>query len=99
MVLDVTAKDLQGVQLFGETKTFNMIGYPEKDRKGQSTLDNWLIRSWEDKAIQPGKTTHAFAMNLPPGVGDVEVQASLTYQVGDTQTPMTRSSQRLSVGR
>ena len=79
MVLDVTAKDLQGVQIFGETKTFNMIGYPEADRKGQPTLDNWLIRSWEDKAVQPGKTTHAFPLTIPAGVGEIEVQASLTY--------------------
>ena len=99
MVLDVTAKDLQGVQIFGETKTFNMIGYPEADRKGQTTLDNWLIRSWEDKAVQPGKTTHAFPLTIPAGVGEIEVQASLTYQVGDSQTPMTSATQKFSVGR
>lgn len=99
MVLDVTAKDLQGVQVFGETKTFNMVGYTQKDRQGQTTLDNWLIRSWDDKAIQPGKTTHSFAVSVPGGTGEIEVQASLTYQVGDSLTPMTQASQKFSVSR
>ena len=99
MVLDVTAKDAQGVQVFGETKIFNMIGYTEKDRKGQATLDNWLIRSWEDKAIPPGRSTHSFEVALPGGLDQIQVQASLTYQVGDSQTPMTQTTGKFSVGR
>ena len=71
MVLDVTAKDAQGVQVFGETKIFNMIGYTDKDRKGQATLDNWLIRSYDDKAVPPGKSNHTFAVSLPAGVGEI----------------------------
>ena len=97
MVLDVTAKDSNGVQIFGETKTFNMIGYTQRDRQGQPTLDNWLIRSWEDKAVPPAKSTHVFA--LPAGNGTVQVQATLTYQVGDSLTPMTQVGQSFSLGR
>jgi len=99
VVLDVTAKDPQGVQILGETKTFNMIGYTEKDQKGQTTLDNWLIRSWEDKALPPGSSTHSFEVVLPVGVNQIQVEASLTYQVGDSQTPMTEASRTFSVGR
>ena len=99
MVLDVTAKDAQGVQVFGETKTFNMIGYTDKDRKGQATLDNWLIRSYDDKAVPPGKSDHTFAVSLPAGVGEIQVQAALTYQVGDNVTPMTQVSGKFPVSR
>ena len=99
MVLDVTAKDPQGVQVFGETKTFNMIGYTEKDRKGQTTLDNWLIRSWDDLALPQGRNSYTFEVPLPGGVEQIQVQASLTYQVGDSQTPMTQASRTFSVGR
>ncbi|MBI2817694.1 MAG: hypothetical protein HYX72_12215 [Acidobacteria bacterium] len=98
-MLDVTAKDKDGIQVFGETKTFNMIGYTQKDRKGQPTVDNWLIRSWDDKAIPAGKSTHAFDISLPAGVQELQVQATLTYQVGDIVTPMTQVSQKLSVGK
>ncbi|MBI2821599.1 MAG: hypothetical protein HYX74_05190 [Acidobacteria bacterium] len=98
-MLDVTAKDAKGVQLLGESKTFNMIGYTEKDRKGAPTVDNWLIRSWEDKALQPGKTNHTFQVTLPDGVGEIEVQATLTYQVGDAIRPMTQASRKFSFGK
>ncbi|MBI2963904.1 MAG: hypothetical protein HYY35_09135 [Deltaproteobacteria bacterium] len=96
-MLDVTVRDPQGVQLFGESKTFNMIGYTEKDRKGEQTVDNWLIRSFEDRAIQPGKTTHSFEMKIPAGVTEVAVQASLTYQVGDKVTAMKYADQTFAV--
>lgn len=95
-MLDVTAKDAQGVQIFGETKTFNMIGYTEKSLKGQKTLDNWLIRSWEDKALPAGKTTHNFQFTLPEGVTELEVEAALTYQVGDAVSPMSQVGRRIS---
>ena len=98
-MLDVTAKDPQGVQVFGESKTFNMVGYTEKDQKGQATLDNWLIRSWKDNAIQAGKTTHAFAVTVPAGTREIEVQASLTYQVGDSLSPMTQVSRKFTLNR
>ncbi|MBI4444542.1 MAG: hypothetical protein HY645_01430 [Acidobacteria bacterium] len=96
-MLDVTAKDAQGVQILGETKIFNMIGYTEKNLKGEKSVDNWLIRSWEDKALQPGKTEHVFKFSLPQGVRFYQVQAVLTYQVGDSITPMTQSSRQFSV--
>ena len=99
MVLDVTAKDATGIQVFGETKTFNMIGYTEKDRKGQPTLDNWLIRSYEDKAVPSGKSAHVFGLSLAAGVRAIQVQATLTYQVGDSITPMTQVSQNFSLNR
>ncbi len=98
-MLDVTAKDAQGVQVFGESKTFNMIGYTQKDRQGEKTVDNWLIRSFEDKAIQPGKTTHTFEIAVPAGVNEIEVHAALTYQVGDKVTPMTQTSRKISVAQ
>jgi hypothetical protein len=98
-VLDVTAKDAQGVQVFGESKTFNMIGYTQKDRQGEKTVDNWLIRSFEDKALQPGKTTHTFEVKLPAGVDEVDVRAALTYIVADKVTPMTEASQKISVAQ
>ena len=98
-MLDVTAKDLQGVQVFGESKIFNMVGYTQKDRQGQPTLDNWLIRSWQDNAIQAGQSTHSFVVSVPAGAGEIEVQASLTYQVGDSLTPMTQASRKFSVSR
>lgn len=97
MVLDVTASDSQGVQVFGESKTFNMVGYTQKDRQGQTTMDNWLIRSWDDNAIQPGTTTHAFEIGVPEGTGELDVRAGLTYHVGDSLTSMTKVSRRLSL--
>lgn len=98
-MLDVTAKDLQGVQMFGESKTFNMVGYAQRDQQGATTLDNWLIRSWKDNAIQAGKTTHTFSVTVPSGTREIEVQASLTYQVGDSLSPMTQVSQKFTLGR
>ena len=96
-MLDVTVRDSQGVQVFGESKIFNMIGYTQKDQQGERTVDNWLIRSFEDKAIQPGETTHSFEMKIPAGVTEVAVQASLTYQVGDKVTAMTQAGQTFAV--
>ena len=98
-MLDVTAKDVQGVQLFGETKVFNMVGYPQPNQQGQPTTDNWLIRSWKDNAIQPGRTAHPFAVSVPDGVNEIDVQATLVYQVGDAITPMATVSQRIPVTR
>ena len=99
MVLDVTAKDGSGIQVFGETKIFNMVGYTERNRQGQTTLDNWLIRSWDDNAIPPGKSTHVFELAVPVAGGAVQVEATLTYQVGDSLTPMTEVNQSFSLSR
>lgn len=91
-MLDVTATDSQGVQVFGESKTFNMIGYTGRHRQGETTVDNWLIRSWDDRALQPGLTAHVFEFPLPADVRDLELEAKLTYQVGDVLHPMSRAT-------
>jgi len=96
-VLDVTAKDPQGVQILGETKTFNMVGYTQPNRQGQTTLDNWLIRSWQDNAIPSGTSTHTFSVTVPAGTREIEVSASLIYQVGDNISPMTEVSRRITL--
>ncbi|MBI4456300.1 MAG: hypothetical protein HY644_10415 [Acidobacteria bacterium] len=74
-----------------------MIGYTQKDQKGEQTTDNWLIRSWKDKALQPGKTSHIFEVRLPDGVDKIKVQATLTYRVGDVVKPMTQVSRSFLV--
>ncbi|MCI0602999.1 hypothetical protein L0156_08285 [bacterium] len=96
-MLDVTAKDSKGFQVFGETKTFNMIGYTEKHQKGEMTVDSWLVSSWEDKALQPGKMTLSFEITAPAEVTDVEVQVVLKYHLADKVWPMTQASQKIPV--
>ncbi|MBI4456631.1 MAG: hypothetical protein HY644_12125 [Acidobacteria bacterium] len=76
-----------------------MVGYTQKDKKGEKTVDNWLIRSWDDNALQPGRTTHSFKLSAPQGTSEIQVEASLTYQVGDSVTPMIRASQKFSVAQ
>ena len=98
-MLDVTVKDPQGIQVFGESKTFNMVGYTQSNQQGEATLDNWLIRSWQDNAVQPGRTTHVFSVSVPTGTSAIDVEASLTYQVGASISPMSEVSQRFTLNR
>ncbi len=94
MLLDVAVTDpAKNVQVKAETKEFGMQGYTGPNKTGEKTADNWLIRSWDDFSVPPGKSSYNFTIAIPAGVDKVDVKTTMTYKVGDAVTVFNEAKQ------
>ena len=87
MVLEVTAYDEKGQEIFAKDHVYQMLGY---DSKGQRTYDAWSVRKIvDDNVLKPDiKDKKTFSFPLPDGNSWLMVEASLYYQIVPSAEPV-----------
>lgn len=98
MVLEVTAWDEKGQEIFAQDHTYQMVGY---DSKGERTYDAWAVRNIIDTNILKPDNTDVkfFSFSVPKGNTWLRVEAFLYYQIVPTAEPvlMTQVKKRIEL--
>jgi hypothetical protein len=77
VVLDVTAKDSTGRQVFKHQREWKEIGV---DLKGDQRAKAWEIKNTIDNSLQPRRTyTDTLLIPFPEGAKEGEVEVRLIY--------------------
>lgn len=99
-MLEVTAKDEAGKQIFADKHEYQMLGY---DVHGNRTVDNWKIRRFDDSnTIRPDILERkSFQLSIPEGIKAANLEASLFYYVTPAAPPvlMAKASRVVELSR
>lgn len=97
-MLEVTARNEKGENIFSGEQIFEMVGF---DEKGGRTFDSWKIRKIEAGGIIPadGEKKKTFEFTPPAGTQSVTLEAVLSYQISPDAQPvlMSRTSNTLTL--
>ena len=97
MLLDVAVNDpAKNVQLFAKAQEFFMQGFTGPNKTGEKTVDNWLIRSWDDLSLPSGESVYTFKGAIPADVSKADVKITLTYKVGDVAKEFSKFTESVA---
>lgn len=97
-MLEVTARNEKGENIFSGEQIFEMVGF---DEKGARTFDSWKIRKINASGIIPadGEKKKTFELTPPAGTQSITLEAVLSYHISPDAQPvlMSRTSNTLTL--
>ncbi len=99
MVLEVTAKTMDGKEVFKAEKNYHPQATTCRDNKMLYGAQ-WKTQYIRDTSLQPYKTkAETFEIQLPEGVREVNVTATLTYEINtpDNKIEIHKVTEKVSL--